>query len=329
MYKKLNLKTLAIVLVILIAAAAAVYLSDSRKGERSFRAQLVDADTSKITTIVIYPKAEKEKAIELKKESDGWKVISGTNSYQADEMMVKNMMTLLAGLKPQRLAATEKSRWAEFDVTDSAATRVKLYTGKKLATQLYVGRFSYQPPQNQYPYNYGQQGTMSTFVRLANENSVFSVEGFLGMSFGRSVNDFRKKVVTRFNEEDVSRLSFTYPADSSFALVKEGNRWTINGLVCDSASVAGYINALSMLHSSYFVDDQKPLDDRSDLTLNIEGNNFATPIVVKAFESDTTIRYIISSSLNEGAYFSGKDNDLANKIFVSKNRFLKQQESEG
>jgi hypothetical protein len=326
MYKKLNIKTLAIVLVILIGAVIAVYLSDSKKGERSFRAKMVDTDTSRITSIIIYPKAEKENAIELKKASEGWRVISGANTYNADEMMIRNMLKVLADLKPQRLAATEKSHWGEFDVTDSSATRVKLYTGKKLATHLYVGRFSYQPPKNQNPYNYGQQGTMSTFVRLADEKSVYSVDGFLGMSFGRNVNDFRKKTVIRFNKEDLSRLSFTYPADSSFALVKEGNKWMINGLLCDSASVAGYLNTLSMLSSSNFVDDQKPLNDMADFTLNIEGNNFASPIVVKAFKADTVNRYLVSSSLNEGAYFSGKSNDLSDRIFAGKNKFFKVQE---
>lgn len=322
MYRKLNIKTLAIVLVILVTAVIAVYLSDSKKGERSFRAKMVDADTSKITSIVIYPITEKENAIELEKASEGWRVISGTNVYPADEMMIRNILTILADLKPQRLTATEKSRWGEFDVTDSSATRVKLYTGKKLATHLYVGRFSYQPPRNQNPYNYGQQGTMSTFVRLAGEKSVYSVEGFLGMSFGRSVNDFRKKVVIQFNKEDLSRLSFTYPADSSFNLVKEGNQWTADGLICDSASVAAYLNAISVLTSSIFVDDQEPLSQKADFTLNIEGNNFASPIELKAFRSDTINRYLISSSLNKGAYFSGKSNDLSNKIFAGKTRFL-------
>lgn len=327
MYKKLNLKTLAVILVVLIVAALAVYLSDSKKGDRSFRAQMMDADTSKVTKIVIYPKAEMGNAIELIKEPDGWKIISGTDSYHADQSMVRNMLVTLAALKPQRLAATEKSRWHEYDVTDSAATRVKIYTGRKLATHLYVGRFSYQPPKNQNPYNYGQQGTMFTFVRLADEKSVYSVEGFLGMSFGRDVNDYRDKTVSHFSKEDLSRLAFTYPADSSFTLVREGNSWTIDGLVCDSASVAGYINTLSMLNSSYFVDDKKPMDDRPDFTLNIEGNNFVTPVVVKAFESDTITGYLISSSMNKGAWFSGKENDLANKIFAGKSRFFKQQET--
>jgi hypothetical protein len=90
--------------------------------------------------------------------------------------------------------------------------------------------------------------------------------------------------------------------------------------------VAGYLNTLSMLSSSNFVDDQKPLNDMADFTLNIEGNNFASPIVVKAFKADTVNRYLVSSSLNEGAYFSGKSNDLSDKIFAGKNKFFKVQE---
>ncbi len=327
MYKKLNIKTLAVVLIILLAAVIAVYLSDAKKGERSFRSKMIDADTSRITSIVIYPKAVMEDAIELEKTSDGWRVISGNNMYPADEMMIKNMLTVLAGLKPQRLAATEKSRWGEYDVTDSSATRVKLYTGKKLATQLYVGRFNYQPPKNQNPYNYGQQGTMSTFVRLADEKSVYSVEGFLGMTFGRSVNDFRNKVVIRCRKENLSRLSFTYPADSSFTLVKEGNVWTVDGLVCDSASVAAYLNTISMLSSSDFVDDKEPLGAVADFALSVEGNNFESPIALKAFKTDTVNSYLIASSLNNGTYFSGGRNDLVNKLFVGKNRFYQTAES--
>jgi hypothetical protein len=37
-------------------------------------------------------------------------------------------------------------------------------------------------------------------------------------------------------------------------------------------------------------------------------------------------RYLISSSLNEGAYFSGKSNDLSDRIFAGKNKFFKVQE---
>lgn len=325
MYKKLNIKTLALVLVILLVIVAVVYISDAKKGERSFRARIIDADTSKITSIVIYPKGDKNNVIELNKKSDGWKVISGNKSYNADEMMINNTITTLAGLKPQQLTATRKEHWGKFDVTDSAATRVKLYEGKKLVTNLYVGRFNYQPPprQTQNYYNYGQQGTMSTYVRLADEKEVYSVEGFLSMSLGRNANDFRKKTIINCNKDDLNKISFSYPADSSFTLMKEGDKWTTDGLVCDSTAVAAYINAVSRLTSSGFADDNILLGNNADYVLHIEGNNFATPIVIKAFRNDSTENYFITSSLNEGAIFNGSGSNLTNKLFVSRRKFLK------
>jgi hypothetical protein len=147
------------------------------------------------------------------------------------------------------------------------------------------------------------------------------------MSLGRSINDFRNKTVIQCNKQDISKLTFKYPADSSFALIKEGDKWTIDGLLCDSVSVAGYLNSLSRLTGSYFVDEQKPLNGEADYSVSIEGNNFSSPIVVKAYESDTVNRYLITSSLNNGAYFSDKNNDLTNKIFVGKNKFSKRQET--
>lgn len=326
MYKKFNIKILALVLGILLIVVIAVYLTDNAKGERSFRAKIVDADTSKITSIVIYPRASKDNAIELKKESAKWKVISGSKTYIADAAMVNGILSSLAEMKPQRLAATEKSRWSEFDVTDSAATRVKLFTGRKLATHLYVGRFSYQAPKNPNPYDYRQQGTISTFVRLANEKSVYSVEGFIGMSLDRKLDDFRDKTLVRFNAAELTRLTFTYPSDSSFTLFKEGSNWIMNGLLCDSVKVADYLNSLAWINGPAFADNIISPGTPPIYSLSIDGNNIASPIVVKAFSLESPEDFFISSSMNEGAHFNDENGVLVQKIFISRNKFLKESE---
>ncbi len=325
MYKKFNIKILAAILVLLVIAVIAVYLSDSAKGERSFRARMVDADTAKITKIVIYPKANKEKAIELKNESGKWKVVSGTNEYKADESMIKGILGSLADMKPEQLVATDKSHWGKFDVTDSAATKVKLYTGKKLATNLYIGRFNYQAPKNQNPYNYGQQGTITTYVRLADEKSVYSVEGYIGMTLERQLNDFRDKTLVRCTKDDLNRIDFTYPADSSFTMTKEGNTWTINGIACDSIQVANYLSSLSILNGSAFNDDGNVTKEQPVFTVSIGGNNMPSPVVVKAFAGKTPTQLILNSSLNNEAFFVDNNASLAQKIYVSKSKFFKER----
>ena len=326
MYKKINIKILLALFVVLLILVLVIFYFESKKGERSFRADIFDADTSKVTSVVIYPRINKEESINIIKKGTQWKIDYHGKLLNADNDIVKNMFSTLLELKPRRIAATERSRWREFEVDDSLSTRVQVLTQKKIVSDLYIGKFSYQQPKNQMQYNYNQRGTMSTCVRLADENIVYVVDGFLSMAFNRNVNDFRNNSIIRSNKSDWTRLSFRYPADSSFTLVKEGDIWMVDGLMADSASVDKYFNSISYLTNSNFVDDQKPLNDQPVLSLKIEGNNFGEPIQVKAFIADTINKYLITSSLNKGAYFSGEASKLTGKIFVGKAGFFSNNE---
>jgi hypothetical protein len=327
MYKKINIKSLIIIFAVLLILAVIIFYMDSRKGERTFRSNIVDTDTSKVTSIVIYPKINREEPIVIQRKGNFWKIKSRQRLFNADENVINNILKTLTELKPKRVAATDKSRWKQFEVTDSLATRVKLITGKKTGADIYFGKFSYQQPKSQMAYYYNQRGTINTYVRIANDKIVYVVEGYLGMTLNRELNDFRNKSILRSNKSDWTRLSFTYPADSSFYLVKEGGKWLVNGIMADSAAVADYFNSISWLSSSDFIDDQKPLHSEPDLSLKIEGDNFVRPIQVKAYKADTINRYLITSSLNEGTFFSGRKSKLTEKIFVGKNKFLAPEES--
>src|SRR5688572_8095156 len=80
MSKSSNTKLL-LALVALIAIVAGVKLWESRKGERNFKAELVNIDSAKVSTILIYPKAKKGEEVKLTKEGNEWKVkMSDTKS---------------------------------------------------------------------------------------------------------------------------------------------------------------------------------------------------------------------------------------------------------
>ena len=53
MYKKLNIKSLVIIFAILLVLVIIVFYVDSKKGERTFRSNIVDIDTTKVTSIII------------------------------------------------------------------------------------------------------------------------------------------------------------------------------------------------------------------------------------------------------------------------------------
>ncbi len=324
MSKKLNIKSLLIVFVVLLAIVVLVAVRDSKKGDRSFKVNLIPLDSASITAITIYPKSDKN-TIELKKSGNTWELETKNKSYTAELNTIKEMLSTLTNLKAERVAATDKSKWGTFEVNDTSATRVVLNNGKRSGADLFIGKFTYQQPKNPSPYNYGQQGTMTSYVRLAGDKNVYAVNGFLSMMFNRTADNFRNKTIINSDKLDWTRLSFNYPADSSFVLNKENNKWMINGLLADSASVAGYFNTIYRLTSSDFVDNEKPESSAPVFSLKIEGKNLANPIQVNAFVADTTNGYLIASNQNKDTYFSNNKSKLTEKLFVGKDKFLKKK----
>ena len=325
MFNNVNNKKLILLFVVLLVIVGAVFLVDSKKGERTFRSEIFDLDTTMVTSIEVNPKGDDKPNVALVKENNRWSVQSEGKSYAADPNIAKNLLAELQRMKPERIAATNKANWGKFEVTDSAATIVTVKAGKKNNLDIYLGKFSYIQPKNQMPQQYGgmPQGTMLTYVRRGDEEEVYSVQGFLTMTFNREVNDFRNKTVIKSNRFDWTRLSFTYP-DSSFSLYKENEKWMIDGLIADSTSVVEYLKNIASLNSSAFVDDIQPTN--SVYSLKIEGVNFAAPIAVDAFPADSAHQYLITSSQNKGVYFSGKEADLTNKIFVGKTALMAAKE---
>jgi hypothetical protein len=323
MYKKKTIRTLGVFFAFLLALVVIILLIDQKRGKRTFRTDLFEADTADVTAVIIQAKADKDNPITLEKKKSGWQLKSGNRQFRAEAGMVQEILRTLNDLQATRVAATEKSKWKEFEVDDSSATKIMVKKDKKLVSTLYLGKFSYQMPKSSNPYeSYYRQPKISTYIRVGNEKNVYVAEGFLSMIFNRNINDYRDQTLIRANSGDWTKLAFTYPSDSSFALVKEKGAWSVNGIPVDSAKTAEYLGSIASLSNENFVDDQKPLSGRPDFSLTIEGNNRVNPIVVSAFAADSLHQYLIRSSENEGTYFSGRRSGLMSRVFVSKKRFF-------
>jgi hypothetical protein len=293
MFKKIDIKWLAIVFVVLLALVVLVTLIDTKSTinqNRTFNSQLTDFDTVSVSSISIYPKSKNEQ-IQL--------------------------------IKATRVAAKDKKAWGEFEVTDSAATHVQLMTNKKIVADIYIGKFTYKQPENANPYMQ-QRGIMTSYVRVAGKNEVYAVEGILGMSFNREANSFRNQTLIMAAKENLTKLNFSMPG-GSYNLIKQNNKWMVNGLLADSASVDSYLSSISRLNNSNFIDEPILESTSPDYTLTIEGDNIPQPIKIKAFKADTANVFALTSSLNEGSYFSAKASGLMEKIFVDKTIFLQEK----
>jgi hypothetical protein len=185
-----------------------------------------------------------------------------------------------------------------------------------------IGKFDYtQPPQNMPQTGMRQQqGEMSTFVRLTDEKEVYVVNGFLRMNVSRDSEAFRDKNLTGINWNDISRISFDYP-DQIMTLESQEGKWALNNTPVDSMKMVRYLSTISRLTGQEFVYEHPSLGSPSH-TVTIEGNNF-TPIEIKAYPmADTNINYVLISSKNPEALFSGKKGQLFEKVMKEAPEFF-------
>jgi hypothetical protein len=300
MFRKINNKLLAIVFIALIALVVMFELIDSKKGNRTFKNNLVNVNVENITTIELYPKAANGNLIKIYRENDSWKVESNGEKYNADGSTAIRLISQLNELNTKSVAATSKERWKQFEVTDSLGTRVKLLNGDKIETDVVIGKFSYSQPRN-----------TTSYVRLNNEKEVYGVEGMLAMSFNRDINAFRDRTIIKSNKNDWTKLTFAYPADSSFVLEKKGEKWMIGDITADSALVAQYFTRIANLSDGSFVKDKPKIAATHWLT--IEGNNMMQKIEIAGYYTDNE-NFVLESNLNPDTWINNKS--TAEKAFV-------------
>lgn len=308
---------LIVIFVVLLLAVIAVQVNKNKKGERSFKAELMEFDTEEVVSISLQKQSGDQQSFSILLENEKWIIKASEKSYDADSDLINNMINELADLKAVQKVAAKKDKWVDFEVTDSTGIRVIVNNDRKVIGDLYIGRFSYN------------QNTRKpkTYVRLNKEKDVFAVEGYLSMTFNRDLNGLRDKSVFRGNKNDFTRITVSYPADSSFTLIKEEAGWMINGIVADSVQTSNYLGSLAYLTGTEFRDDLESAElSGSPISIILEGNNMVS-VEIRAIQEEDG-RTALVSNANPNSVFNGDTGDLFNKIFVGPGNFLTGLESD-
>jgi len=314
MAKKFNNKTLIIVLVVLVGLFLVSRAFRQKRSSGTLKTELVQIDTSRVNTILLYPGAEQGEEITFTRTGTDWTVQKEDLVVPADNYGIKSMLTELNNLAPERLVANNSNKWGDFGVTDSLGTRVIMKEGKKTVADVMIGRFDYQPTQNPYGGYGGNQGTGLTFIRLTDEPEVYVIQGFLAMTFNQAFNAWRNQLIVQLTKTSINQLTFDYPADTGFIASLQDTLWRINGMPADSASMETYLNGLARKSNSSFVDEYNPVT-APDFQLTIQGN-LVTPIIIKGYMRSAD-NFIIHSSMNPESYFSSPRDGLFSQIFTS------------
>ncbi|MCF8367827.1 MAG: DUF4340 domain-containing protein [Bacteroidales bacterium] len=321
--KFLNTKTLIVLLVLLVGIFLVTKLTE--KEDRTFKSQLVEIDTASVSQMKILPKlGGDDNEIVFTRTGGEWKMESAGKVYKPDANSIKNILTELIKMKTERVAATDKSKWKDLEVTDSTAARIQVLDGSKVLADVYLGKFSYTQPPQQNPYQQRQQARMFTNIRLVGDENVYVVEGFIKMNIQPNVDSYRAKTLCQTNKDDITKVSFNYPGLDNFTLTKENEHWMLNGQPADSTKTARYIQKLQRLTSSNYADGIEPLSSTPSHMVVIEGNNIL-PVELKAFPvADTLHHTVITSSRVPDTQYSGEKNKLFERVFVNRSEFFDQ-----
>ncbi|MBL4655280.1 MAG: DUF4340 domain-containing protein [Bacteroidia bacterium] len=313
MFKKIKTLHLALVFGVLLLVVFFVESSEETKSKGTFNKDLVNVEIDKVSAIKILTKAKNE--VDLIKSDGSWQIKLGNSKFgKADDEKIVSAIDQIAIIKPSNLVSTDKEQYNEYQV-DTSGVRVRVFEGDKLTLDIILGKFSYKSQREMY-----------TYIRLTDAAEVYSVEGLLDITFNRQPEFWRYDVIIDSDPEDWTKLTYTYPGDSSFTLELKENGWFLDGIIqADSNKVIKkYFPRLKYLSNSNFADDVNSSSLRSplmSLKIDVDGEE---PIVINGYPSITDdSSFVITSSLNIDAAFTVKRSDaICKKLFPRKIRFI-------
>lgn len=310
--KKFSNKVLIGILVLLIGIFALSKIFRAPKLESNLRKELVVVDTSTVSEVRIQP-AKEDGEIKLVKNGNKWEVIAGNREADAEGGTVESMLGVLINLQAQRMVSRREEKWDTFEVGESS-TRVSIYADSKKLADFRVGKTGFAQSQNP---GQGISGAY-TYIRLTDEDEVYSSDGFIGAHFNRGFNDWRNKAFLQIKKDDVNKIEFNYP-DSSYVLQKRDSVWFVGDELANESKVTQYFSKIRFKNLSNF-EDGFSQPGAAILVIQIYGSE-GIMATAQAWPK-TNQDWVVASTLQEGVFFSGKTTDVIRDVFPGREWFL-------
>lgn len=302
---KLNNKKLTIVLAVLVIVYLGARFFRASKRENTLNIELAAIDTASVQQIKLYPVSEQRQEVVLSRTSQGWVVSREGMSDRADSNAVKALMGSFVNMRANRIVTGQSSKWDEYHVGDTSGIRiVVLGDGDIRLGEWWLG----DAPAQGNPYGGGQ-----SYLRLADADKVYAVDGYLYSQYNKPLNDWRDKTFLRVTKDDV--MSITASGVSAWSLTKEGTSWLLDGATADSAAVERYINRMALMSLPTFANGFEPKDG-ADALLTVHGRS-GELVSVQAWKQDTA-QWIVQSSQRPTTYFLVDDKKFADEVIPLK-----------
>ena len=303
MKKANNWKLIALFgVLVVIFVTTRIFLSPKLEG--NLPTNLTDIDSAKVTELIIAPGKDRNGEIRLVRTKK-WKLQKGKITWRLEQGAGENALRQVMSIGPERIVTKKKNKWKEFEVSDSTGTRVKVLVGSSTVADLWIGRSGFSQTAGS---RFG--GNSFTYVRLNGENEVYAVEGSLDAQFNRKFDDWRDKSFMRMKRDSLSKITFRYPADSSFQIEKRQGKWIKGPQIADSATMSSYLMGLEYKNMSEFA-SALPVGDPPYMVTFENGSK----LIAKVEAWPGPVLWTLRSSHQSETYFSSTP-DLIKELLI-------------
>ena len=280
----------------------------SKPEVRSFKAYLVQVDTSAVDKIIINPKGNTQE-VTLNKTGGIWKASAAGKEYIAEKSIVNSLLTSMLEIKPKRLISKDAAKWTEYELDDQSGTKLQVYSKGQLQESFVVGRF-----------NFDQQArTATTYMRSSEEEDIYSVDGFLAMTFNKDIDAFRNKQLFQgVDTESISKIRLKEATQTTEINKGIDSKWVhSDGRRIDSTQISSYLNALKNMIGSEFSPLESIEDKASSTVLTFETDKQLTIRIDAVGNSAKEGTFLLESSLNPGSVFISDSTGLFKRLVGS------------
>jgi len=187
-----------------------------------------------------------EKTTVLQKSGDIW-LVETSNNYSADKKSVEDILDKVSDFKTDNLISDKPDKQSIFEVDSSGIEAKFSDSSNNLMAHFFVGKMGtdYQ----------------SRYVRQADSNNVYIMDGNLRSMFGKESGEWRDKTIFDFIAENVTKL--TLVSEDSKILLQlgaENNEWKLiepEETKAKKDVVEQILNALSSLKASDFAEKKE------------------------------------------------------------------------
>ncbi|MDX1941190.1 MAG: DUF4340 domain-containing protein [Saprospiraceae bacterium] len=295
---------LLIVLLMIIVYLALRYFPKGR--DPNFNATFIQLDTTSLASLLITsPNSTAE--LSLRRTEGQWIASNGQVHIKAPADLMNPLLRTLYHIKTQFVATQSPKDWSEYGVSENLGTRIRIYDAHGLREDFVVGKIQVTPA-----------GKTLSYVRFADANEVYAVEGTPMQNLQLNFDAFRNKNILQLNNiNNIQEFLYETP-DTLLQFQRTVQGWMLGASLLDSARMERYLQSLQSLRGETFADDFDEVEQAEQLfmTLTIFEDEDEEQFVIHCFRDSTRqMPFIIHSNQNSEAYFASDSVGLYRIVF--------------